>query len=357
MADKTEAPTPRRLSEAREEGNISRSQEIITAAVLLSSVYLLQGPGSSLVQALKELLVDGLVYFPKMMMTEGNFRQIIFTTGYRIIPSLAMILIGLAAIVIFVNGLQTGFLWSSKRLQFDPKRLNPLSGLKRIFSKHGLINLVKGLLKLSVVGWVAYSFLRGNVESILLLGQVDFIAGMNRWSQLAISMCLQVAGVYLVLAIGDYAFERWQYMRQLRMTKEEVKEEYKRMEGDPILKGRIRSEQRRIARMRMMANVPKSTVVITNPTHLAIALEYNETLSAPRVVAKGAHLIAGRIVELARENQIPVVQNVPLARALYKTVEIDQFIPEELYLAVAEILAYIFNLKKPASLPAHIQVS
>ncbi|HEY9077912.1 MAG TPA: flagellar biosynthesis protein FlhB [Anaerolineaceae bacterium] len=349
MADKTEAPTPRRLSEAREEGNIVRSQELVTAAILLVSVVLLQGPGASLINVFKEMLLDAIASLPIAKLTVESLRDLAINEVMRIAPSMVLFIFALLMTGVMATGLQTGFLWAGKRLEFKGDRFNPLSGFKRIFSKQGLTMLAKGILKLVVVGWVAYAYIRSNISGLLTLGQAEFISGMSAWTGLALGLILRVASVYFVLAVGDYAFERWRYIRTMRMTKEEVKEEFKRSEGDPLLKSRIRGEMRRMARMRMLSNVQKASVVVTNPTHLAVALEYHDDMRAPVVVAKGAHLIAGRIVELAREASIPVVQNIPLARTLYRTVEVDQEIPPDLYLTVAEVMAYVYRLQHQAA--------
>jgi flagellar biosynthetic protein FlhB len=245
-----------------------------------------------------------------------------------------------------VNFAQTGLLWASKRIGFDFTRLNPLTGLKRIFSLQGLVEMFKALLKLLIVGWMAYSFLRDHATDMLTLGQTDLSSALLHWTELATALGMRVGLAYFALALADYAYQRWQYMKNLRMTKEEVKEDFKRSEGDPFIRARIRAQQRRMVRMRMMANVPKADVVITNPTHLAVAVQYNaQEMRAPKVLAKGAHHAAERIVEIARSHKIPVVQNIPVARALYHAVDIDQEIPPELYVALAEVLAYVYKLR------------
>jgi flagellar biosynthetic protein FlhB len=223
--------------------------------------------------------------------------------------------------------------------------LNPLEGFKRIFSRHGLIELLRSLLKLGLVSWVAYSFLRANYNQLIALTQFDLTTAVGQFIRLAISLTIRVGGMYLVLAAADYAYQRWDLYQNLKMTKDEIKEENKRSEGDPMLKSRVRGMQRQMARGRMMANVPKATVVITNPTHLAVAIEYQDGMRAPKVLAKGPYRVAERIVKIAKEHHIPVIQNIPLARALYKTIDIGQEISPELYLAMAEVLAYVYKLR------------
>jgi flagellar biosynthetic protein FlhB len=345
MPDKTEAPTARRLEEAREEGQVVRSQELNSAAILLAAAYLISGPGRQLGQVFRDLFTSAIAEVSHVEITTKWLQQTSLTIAWRVLPPLGMILVGLLLVGVAVTMGQTRFLWSSKRVGFDFSRLNPLNGFKRIFSSRGLVELLKASLKLILVGWVAYSFLNANYTRIIALSQLDLNQGAGAAFDLAFSLALRVGSSYLVLAVADYAYQRWDLMRSLRMSKEEIKEEFRRSEGDPILKGRIRAQMRRMARGRMMANVPKATVIVTNPTHLAIALHYEEGMTAPKVLAKGAHKTAERIVALAREHQIPVVQNIPLARAIFKRVEVDQEIAPDLYLAMAEVLAYVYRLK------------
>jgi flagellar biosynthesis protein FlhB len=192
---------------------------------------------------------------------------------------------------------------------------------------------------------VAYGFLRANLKELLSLTQYDMATAVSQFVRLAISLTMRVGGMYFILAVADYAYQRWDLYKSLKMSKDEIKEENKRAEGDPMLKSRVRGMQRQMARGRMMANVPKATVVITNPTHLAIAIEYQDGMKAPKVLAKGPYRVAERIVKIAKENHIPVIQNIPLARAIYKTVEIGQEISPDLYLAMAEVLAYVYKLR------------
>ncbi|MEA4906618.1 MAG: flagellar biosynthesis protein FlhB [Anaerolineaceae bacterium] len=355
MADKTEAPTQRRLEDARAEGQVVRSQELNTAAALLVGALLLQSMGKNLASALQNMVVTSIGSLPGATVDESWLRQWGYEQVMQIGPTLGMIMIILLAAGVTVTLAQTRFLWATKKMGFDLKRLNPLAGFQRIFSGQGLVELAKALLKLALVGWVAYSILRGRVQDLLALSQTDLASATQNFVDLAIDLALRVGAAYLVLAIADYAYQRWRFMRSMRMSKEEIKEEFKRSEGDPLLRSRIRGQQRRIARMRMMASVPKANVVITNPTHLAVALQYNpETMGAPRVVAKGAYNIAQRIADIARSNGIPVIQNIPVARALYKAVEIDHEIPPEMYVAVAEVLAYVFRLSGQKSGKAHL---
>lgn len=346
MAERTEAPTPRRLNEARGRGQVARSVELNAAAAMLVGFWLLTGPGARLVTAMQDLLKHTISDLPTGELTGTQLRELIVEDGLRLAPNFAFIVFGLMATGVAVTLAQTGLVWADKRPAFDFSRINPISGFKRLFSGHGLVELGRALLKLLVVGWVAYSYLRGQFDTLLVISQTDLRTAVGQWASLANGLAMRVGGAYLVLAFADYAYQRWSLTKSLRMTKDEVKQDMKSSEGDPFLRGRIRAQQRRIARQRMMSRVPKADVVITNPTHFAVALEYDrEKMKAPRVVAKGAALIAQRIKDLAREHGVPVVENPPVARALYRAAEIDEEIPPDLYVAVAEVLAFVYNLK------------
>jgi flagellar biosynthetic protein FlhB len=345
MPDKTEAPTSNRLQEAREEGQVVRSQELISAVVILMSAFLLQGPGKQLAMAFQELIANVIAELPGVNLSVEWLRETIFTFALQILPSFSLILFGLLLSGMAVTLGQTQFLWAGKKIGFDFKRVNPLEGFKRIFSSRGFFELLRSLLKLGWVSWAAYGFLRSRFIEMISFNQFDFNTAVSKFAGMCVSLALRVGGMYLVLAVADYAYQRWDLYKNLKMSKDEIKQEHKRSEGDPLLKSRMRSLQRQMARGRMMANVAKATVVVTNPTHLAIAIEYQEGMKAPKVLAKGPYRVAERIVKIAKENHIPVVQNIPLARAIYKTVDIGQEISPDLYLAMAEILAYVYKLR------------
>jgi len=356
MADKTEAPTPRRLEEAREEGRVARSIELNSAAALLLGPYLLMGPGKSLFQWVNNYLVTTISGISTKELTTFAIHDMFVEIALGVLPRLGVMLAIILLVGAVITLAQTNFLWSTKRKKFDLKKVNPIEGFKRIFSGQGLIELAKAMLKLGVIGWVAFSFLKGKVSQLAWLGNVDLRSGIQAWTDLASALAVRVGMTYLIIAIADYAYQRYRFTKSMKMSKEEVKEDFKRSEGDPFMRNRIRSQQRAMARNRMMSNVPKATVVITNPTHIAIAIEYNgASMSAPKVLAKGANLMAQRIVDVAREHNIPVVQNIPLARTIFKTVDVEQQIPSDLYIAVAEILAYIYRLKGHQPRPAKAQ--
>ena len=356
MSDKTEAPSPRKLEEAREEGRIARSIELNSAAILMLTPLLLTGPARSMFSWISEYLSSTLINLSPNELTGIVLKDMVFGIGINFLPKLGVVLLIILATGLVVTLVQTKFLWASKRKKFDFRKVNPLEGFKRIFSGQGLVELAKALLKIVLVAFVAYSFLQGKTYDLLWLGNVDLKTGVQSFIDLATTLATRIGIVYLILAIADYVYQRYRFMKSMKMTKQEVKEDLKRSEGDPFLRNRIRSQQRAMARNRMMANVPKASVVITNPTHLAVAIEYTpQKMSAPKVLAKGAFEIAQRIVNIARENNVPVVQNIPLARALFKTVNVEQQIPPDLYIAVAEVLAYIYRIKNNKNKPAQAQ--
>jgi len=352
MADKTEAPTPRRIEEAREQGQVVHSNEVNVAVVLLLCVMLLQGPGRNMVSAISNITVSMVQDLPDTTITSSWLQQTSIDILAQILPSMGLFLLGIMVTGILVTLVQTNFLFSSKRLGFDFKRINPVNGIKRLLSKTALFELAKTLAKLLIIGWVVYDYLKSNYTQLAGLAGMDFGLAVGQVAQFFFSMMLKVSIIYFVIAAADYAYQRWDYMRNLRMTKQEIKDELKRTEGDPLLKSRIRSQQRQIARKRMMANVHKATVIVTNPTHLAIAVQYRPDMHAPKVLAKGAYKIAERIVEIAKKNHIPIVQNIPLAWAIYKTIDVDREISPDLYKAVAEVLAFVYRAKAAAAKPA-----
>lgn len=256
-------------------------------------------------------------------------------------PLLAVILVA----GVFSNILQNGFMVSAEPLVPKFSKLNPFSGIKRLVSVRSLIELFKSIFKMIIIGGVAYLLLKSEIDSVRALSALDTSQVLEFFNRIALKI-----GFFTCLALGflaglDLLFQRYQHERDLRMSKQEVKDEHKQMEGDPAIKARIRALQRRLAMRRMMDAVPQATVVITNPTHLAIAIKFERNMDAPQVVAKGAGLIAQRIREIAIQNDVTVIEQKPLARALFKEVEIGHFIPVELYQSVAEVLAYVYRVK------------
>jgi flagellar biosynthesis protein FlhB len=348
--ERTEAATPRKLQQLREEGQAPRSPELGSAIGLLAGCVILQSMASAaatrmqahLTGSFSELGTVGRVQDVDLLWAE----QLLAKAGEAWLLSVAPLLLVLPALGIGIGFAQGGIV--SFKAMFHPGSLNPISGFKRMFSMQSLMGLGKSLAK---VGLVTLFTWRGLQETMTKLPQIPAGADPRAMAafvgQAIVDVALPAAEVLLVLAIADYAYQRWQFSRMARMSKDEVKQEHKQQEGDPLLKGMIRSRQRRMATMRrQLQDVPTATVVVTNPTHIAVALRYDRGMASPKVLAKGADLIAQKIKEVAREAGVPTVENVPLARGLYKSVEVGDDIPVELYQAVAEVLAYVFSLKR-----------
>lgn len=346
--EKTEEATPRRKQEARKKGQVPRSNELNTVVVLLALFIILNFLGKWFY---KEFITYIEQYLsPGELVTElndSNLGNLLFR--HCMIFLRIFLPLGLGALVIglVINLVQVGPMFSLEPLRPKFSKLNPIAGLQRLFSPHGFLELAKSIIKLVIVIYFAYSTIREHLFMFLdMFRQSPFDVAMALWRiiyQVAIKICLFL----LALAIFDYFYQRWEFRKSLRMTKREVKDEFKQTEGNPQIKNKIRQRQRQIAMRRMMQDVPKADVVITNPTHLAIALRYDAAkMAAPVVVAKGEGFIAQKIKEIAAANDVVLVENRPLAQAIYKTVDIGESIPENLFQAVAEVLAYVYRLKR-----------
>jgi flagellar biosynthesis protein FlhB len=344
--EKTEAPTAKRRNEAREKGTVAKSTEINSVLVLLAGLILLKLFGPWMMKEMSGCIVEYLRQAGKTQMDVG--RMVELTTGSIILMLKILMPVSLGILVVGVlsNVLQVGFLFTTQPLVPNLNKIDPFSGMKRLFSARSTIEAFKNILKLIVIGAVAYWTIQAEFGKMLLLSDSS-IGGVLAFSAVtAYKIILRVALVLIILAILDYAYVRHDHEKKLKMTKQEVKEEAKQMEGDPQVKSRIKSVQREMVRRRMMSQVPKATVVVTNPTHLAIALRYEPGEGdAPVVLAKGKRIIAERIKQIARENGIPLVEDKPLARAMYDKVEPGFPIPAEFFTAVAEIMAYVYRLK------------
>jgi flagellar biosynthetic protein FlhB len=334
--EKTERATPRKLQKAKEKGQVARSQDLTTMSVMGGILLILYFGSGYLGRSMAEMSAG---IFSMQYGTEPyDVARMAVIEGAKI--TLPFFLVAVV-IAIAVSVAQGGFV--VKPMQFEINKLNPVEGLKKLFSLKGLTEFLKSILKFLIGGWVVYFIMKRDIKvfpslSALKFGELVKESGRLIFEAMAISFLF-----YMIVAFMSYLLEKWQHARSLRMTKQEVKEEHKELEGDPLIKSRVRSLQREAARKRMMQEVPNATVVITNPTHLAVALKYEDDgMPAPRVVAKGAGVVAEKIRKIARENNVPVIEDKPLARSLFK-LELDSFIPEELYVAVARILAYIFK--------------
>ncbi|MDH7603110.1 MAG: flagellar biosynthesis protein FlhB, partial [Armatimonadota bacterium] len=345
LEDRTEAPTPRRRQEARQEGQVARSIELNSALILLFALLIVKLCAPWSADRLRRIMLDSFTHFPTGDLSPGDVVDKLVRVLLEASAVIAPLVLGVAVVGFVSCALQVGFAVSGKPLQPRWDRLNPVAGLGRMFSVRAGVECLKGVAKVLIVGYIVYSFIRRRQAEIAVLAGAHYLVGLKTVGRLTWELLLNAALAILVMAGLDYMFQRWQHEKQLRMTKQEVKDDLKRTEGDPLVKSRIRQRQRAIAQRRMMYEVPKADVVVTNPTHYAVALKYEpEKYNAPIVVAKGQRLLALKIREIAEQNNVPIVENPSLARTLYATVEVGDEIPAQLYQAVAEILAYVYHL-------------
>ena len=344
--EKTEQASERRKEEARRKGQVANSREVSVAASLAAIVAAGSLMGAFGFSLLTSTMRYWLTVAGSTAVNESSLPTIALHAGrdvLTVVVPFGMLLVGLA---VGAQILQTGWVFSVEKLQWDLARLSPMAGFKRLFSIRALVELPKSVFKIAIVTAVAYWNLKDEILALPLMLQMEPQAVIFQAGRLSLSLTLWIAGALGVLGLVDYGFQRWQLGQDLRMTKQEVKQEHRESEGDPMIKSRIRTIQRETARRRMMQEVPKADVVITNPTHLAVALKYEGAhMAAPKVVAKGAGHIAERIRQVAAEHGVPIIENKPLAQSLHKLVELGKEIPSELYQAVAEILAMLLRAK------------
>ncbi|MBE9487470.1 MAG: flagellar biosynthesis protein FlhB [Chloroflexi bacterium] len=344
--EKTEQATGKRRQDFREKGQVAQSKEVTTAALMTFSlllwVFYARYFWADLLNIMKTSL-QMLSRFEVTSLTVVNlFWELVVVLAGMLWPVfLLTMLVGF-----FSSFLQVGPLFTLKPFQPDLNKFNPIKGMAKFVSKRSAVELIKSLAKVSLIGFVAYKTVSNEFATALTLVRLDLNQTLLFLGRTAFLVMAKTSGILIILAIIDFAFSKYEMEQKMKMTKQEVKEEFKETEGDPQLKARVRSVQQQMARKRMMAEVPKADVVITNPTHLSIAITYDrETMDAPTIVAKGADHLAFRIREIARENHVPLVENKPVARALYKQ-EVGEQVPEEMFKAVAEILAYVYGLKR-----------
>lgn len=343
--DKTEEPTARKLSKAREEGQVARSTELPAAAVTIAALGMLFLTGGPLMGKLAEAFASGF-HFDRKLVHSPNLLPAMF--GHELFEAFVLIapLLALTVVVaIAASGATGGFLFSTKAIQPKPDKLNPLNGIKRMFGTRAMVELGKALLKFTLVAGVVAFVLYDNVTTLNGIGRMAFEPAMAVAGRLLAKSALIMACSLIVIAMIDVPFQRWQFMKQMRMSKQEIKDEMKDMEGRPEVKAQIRRRQREMANGRMIDRVKEADVVITNPEHFAVALSYDPNGdSAPILLAKGADAIAARIRDEATRHGVEIFSAPPLARALYFTTELEHPVPEDLYYAVAQVIAYVFNL-------------
>ncbi len=363
--ERTEPPSARRIEKAREEGQIPHSRELMAFLVMAMAVAGFWGLGNWITKLALDIVRRGLAFeraeaYDLTALTK-SFALLSFDAALLVAPVFGLIIVGIFAGQLAIGG----WVFSPQALGLKLTRIDPLQGFQRMFSVNSLSELVKAVLKAFLIGGVIYWVVSRQREAYFALIMQPLPSAMVSFGHLLMVAMIAMVGGLGIIAALDVPFQLWSYYRGLRMTKEEMKQEYKEMEGDPQLKGRIRSQQREIARKRMMSEVPKADVVVTNPTHFAVALRYDrEFMAAPMVVAKGMNLVAEKIRNIATEHKVPILEAPPLARALHRHTEIGDQIPPGLYTAVAEVLAYVYqvgqylqgNLDMPPDLPAEIVV-
>jgi flagellar biosynthesis protein FlhB len=349
--EKVYPASPRKRREARKHGQVARSPDLSGALVLLA-----------MTAALRTAFTHGVIFTSLTQMLMSAFTFTSHPVGFDMSAArnwqigiaqagAAMILPALLAAVtlgVLTNVVQVGLYVTPESLVPDFTRLNPVNGIKRILSAQGVAMLAKGLLKMGMISWICWTTLQSNFPMIEAALQLPMVAFLSRIGDLLWFVGIHVSAMLFILALADYSFQKYQFEKSLRMTREEMKQEIKQTDGDPLIRQKIRQKQRAMAQRRMMQQVPKATVVITNPTHFAVALRYDKTMTAPTVVARGQDLIALAIKEIARDNKVPLVENRPVARALYYDVRLGDVIPPQLYKAVAEILAFVYRGRRAA---------
>ena len=344
--EKTEAPSPQRLEKSREDGQVVQSRELSTFVILMVGGSALWMMASGLGQTLSHIVKGALQFNPGIARDSSHVMAQLssqfFEAAFALMPFLGLMALATLASPLMLRG----WMFSTKALAPKFDRMNPMSGIKRMFSSQGLIELVKSLAKVGLLGGVAAWLIWSNLDAIFSLSLESPSLAIQHMGDLIGKVFLLASGAMILIVVIDLPYQLWSHHNKLKMTKEELRQEAKESEGDPHLKARIRSQQREVARRRMMSEIPTADVVITNPTHFAVALKYSEgKMGAPRVVAKGADEVAARIRALASEHKVPLLEAPPLARALFRHTELGDEIPATLYAAVAEVLAYVFQLR------------
>ncbi len=344
---KTEEATSKRITDAEEKGNFAHSREVSSSFILLAAIIVFSIVGQQLTLNIMGIWHTVLSEFYSVNLTIPEFYKLVKWVMEKFLLAVSPILLSIMVAGVIANLIQIrGFRFSVHPLKPNFGKLSPLKGFKRIFSKNSLVELFKSIFKITVVAVIAFQTIKGRWDEIPPLVGYGVGQTLSFIGEVSIEIMIKVLLVMIFLAILDFMFQKFTYLENLRMTKQEVKDERKETEGNPIIKQRIRTVQLEMARRRMMEAVPEADVVITNPTHISVAIKYDmESHSAPTVVAKGRGHMAAKIREVAKENGVPLVEDKPLAGMLYKTVEIGQLIPASLYKAVAEILAYVYKLK------------
>lgn len=351
--EKTEDATSKKLQDVREEGNVAKSTEVVTAATLLT-LFLCLKIGVGFVGNRLLSTFDRFYPLIQRFVQEGinaaNFRYLFVRFSIDLGISVAPFFATGFVVAILANALQFQFKATAKPLQPKFNKINPINGFKRIFSPNTLIELLKSIIKIGMISYLAYGIFVDHVKDIYLLYDMSIMQGINLMFDIIMELGIKISVLFILIGAADLFYQRWKFKEDNKMTKQEVKDEFKNSEGDPHIKGQQKQRMQQASQRRMMAAIPKADVVITNPTHFAVALAYESGKGqAPVVVAKGADFMAARIKDIAKESGVVIVENKPLARMLYYNVELDAEIPPELYQAVAEVLAYVYQLRDRVS--------
>ncbi len=353
--EKTEEPTSKKLDDARKEGQVAKSKEIGNAFSLLALFLVMKLYLGTMGTRFIEVFSAVYQQIPDVSkmynggLPVASLHVLIRGMMFQILIIMAPVLLIGVAIAIICDVTQVKWKPTTKPLQPKFSKLNPMKGFGRIFSPNSLVELLKSVLKLALIGYMVYSYLKDKISNIFLLYDITLNQAIGMIGEIVVDLGIRIAAIYMIIAFLDFGYQKWKFHEDMKMTKQEVKDEYKNQEGDPQIKGKQKQRMREASMRRMMQQLPEADVVITNPTHYAVAIKYDpEKYDAPYVLAKGENYLAQRIKDVAKENHIEIVENKPLARMLYANVDIGGLIPPELYQAVAEVLAFVYHLKGKA---------
>ncbi len=351
--EKTEQPTPERMRRARSEGQLPQSQEIPTAMMVTALLLTMCLSASGLFDWMSTTVRDGLGVYRGPGMDSQSIRGLLYERVTSAMWAASPFFVCGAGVSIAASLISSGLVFCPKNVKFKLSNISPVKGLKKLFSLQALVRLLMSIAKLVAIGLIVWLYVRNKLNALVVLRYATPTLLLIEASRLVFGAVARICIALMVIGIADLIYQRWNWKKGLRMTRQEIKEETRQYESAPEVKSRIRTLQMQMARKRMLSDVPKADVVVTNPTHFAVALEYDrDNMAAPVVLAKGADLVAQRIREIAKDNKIPIIERPPLARALYKGVEIGQPIPENLFVAVAEVLAIVYRLNKSKARPA-----
>lgn len=348
MSEKTEKATAKKRRDERKKGNIFQSKDITIIASLIISFYVLKAWMPNIYKFLSDAFIEYFGLAATTLEIESQFTINLFTNvAITIISIISILVIAIMVSAIVATGAQTRFHISREGFKFKFSKLNPLSGIKKLFSLRSFIEVLKNIIKIIVIGTVVYSVIIKNIQFIPKLMYLDIFSAVKFVFEVIMDVVNSVIIYFLAISIVDFIYQWWEYEKNIKMSKQEVKDEFKNTEGNPEIKGKIRQIQRKVSMSRMMQQVPSADVIIRNPTHFAVAIKYSEDSNrAPLVVAKGQDRVALNIIKLAEESKVLIMENKPLARALYSTVEVNQEIPVEFYEPIAEILAWVYNINR-----------